>query len=309
MSQPETVYVKRTTCRSCGGPKVTRPKTGYVYCDYCATLTDWDFQVAISTPTSAPPGPQYEILTAQLKPELDAAREAQDRPRYYRVQCMLYDLYVKLCPAAVPPRASDPAYRAAWIDYTAKTTTEQDLDPETAARTGAMNEAVTRLAWTSAGGAMQVTTATFWPMWDTVVAKIQRSLDLNARSGLLAQHPDGAPAELLLRMGLSAMVQGWLPYLGAADSERLLAVSGMKGDYVAVAPPPATLSQCGGCGGELHVVQGASRVVCESCGRLNEQRDGAITCPTCGGHVPLGATNMTACPFCRADLRTMRHFR
>ena len=301
------VYIKRTTCRSCGGPKVTRPKTGYVYCDYCATLTDWDFQAAMSSPTSAPPGPQYEVLTAQLAPELAAALAAQDRPRYCRAQYTLYSLYVQLCPAAVPPRVGDPAYRAAFIDYTAKTTTEQDLDPQTAAHTAAMNQAVQALQWEMAGGKMQCTSASFWPMWDTVVVKIQASIALNGRSGLLALHPDGAPAELLLRMGLSAMVQGWLPYLGPADSERLLAVSGMKGDYVAMTPPPTTLTQCGGCSGPLHVVQGARRVVCEACGRLNDMGQGSITCPSCGGHVPLGDGNATACPFCRVDFRAMRH--
>ena len=305
MNSPGTVYVKRTTCRACGGPKVTRPKTGYVYCDYCATLTDWDFEVAMSTPGSAPPGPQYEMLAAQLKPEMDAALAARDRPRYYRAQYTLYALYVQLCPASVSPRVGDPTYRAAFVDYTAKTTTEQDFDGEHAARTAAMNQAVKGLAWTMGGGAMQVLPATFWPMWDTVVAKIQASLDINERTGLLALHPDGAPSELLRRMGLSAMVQGWLPYLGKADSERLLAVSGMKGEYVAVTPPPTTLSRCGGCGGELHVVQGAKRALCEACGRVNDQ-GGSIACPTCGGHVPLGAGNVTACPFCRADLRAVR---
>ncbi len=306
MSAPGPVYVKRTSCRACGGPKVTRPKTGYVYCDYCATLIDWDFQVAISTKGSALPGPQYEILAAQLKPELDAALAALDRPRYYRAQYTLYALYVQLCPASLSPRVGDPAYRAAFVDYTAKTTTEQDFDPATAATTAAMDDAVKKLQWINAGGAMQCAPATFWPMWDAVVAKIQASIDINGRTGLLAQHPDGAPADLLLRMGLSAMVQGWLPYLGAADSERLLAVSGMKGEYVAVQPPPTTESPCSGCGGALHIVQGAKRVVCESCGRVNDLGAGSIACPTCGGHVPIGEGNLASCPFCRADLRAMR---
>ena len=301
------VYIKKTTCRACGGPKLTRPKTGYVYCDYCATLTDWDFQVAIATPGSALPGPQYEALAKELKPEMDAALAAHDRARYYRAQYTLYALFVQLCPASVSPRIGDPAYRNAFIDYTAKTTTEQDFDPAHAARTAAMTQATGALKWTMAGGKMQVSSATFWPMWDAVVARIAASLEINERTGLLAQHPDQAPRELLQRMGLSAMVQGWLQYLPSEDSERLLAVSGMKGDYVPMTPAPMTLTRCSGCGGELHVVQGAQRIVCEACGRLNQLGAGSVTCPTCGGHVPVGGA-AAACPFCRTDLRTVRHF-
>jgi hypothetical protein len=142
-----TVFVKRTRCHACGAPKIKPARTGYVYCDFCGTLTDWDFRVAVETPGSRLPGPQYEQLVASLKPELDAALGARDYVRYATLQERIYALYVQLCPAAVPVRCGDPAYRQAWIRFTAAVCTAQDFNPVYAQQKAAMEALVGRLAW------------------------------------------------------------------------------------------------------------------------------------------------------------------
>src|SRR5678815_345045 len=72
------VHVRKVRCRTCGAPKVTAPRTAYVYCDYCSTWMDWDFQIACATAGSQHPGPAYEGLRQMLHPKLEAARRSND---------------------------------------------------------------------------------------------------------------------------------------------------------------------------------------------------------------------------------------
>jgi LSD1 subclass zinc finger protein len=298
----ESLFVKRTTCRSCGGPKVTRPKTGYVYCDYCATLTDWDFKACVALkPDALPPGQSYGELFGRVQKEMTESLAAKDRNRYYESQIELYKLYIKYLPGGLSPRVGDPVYREAWLDYTAKTTTVLDFDSEHPKRTAAVTATTRAIQFENRNGKF-VAIDGFWPMWEAFRARLRSSLDLNVKVGLLAQQPDGAPYELLERMGVSAIVQGWLDKLSPEDAERLMVESKMKGDYVAIAPPPMTLSKCSGCTADLHVAQGAKRVLCEACGRLNAIGVGSITCPTCGGNVAVETNAATiSCPYCKTD--------
>jgi uncharacterized Zn finger protein (UPF0148 family) len=297
-----SVYVKRTTCRACGAPKVTPPKTGYVYCDYCATLTDWDFNASIATPPDPlPTGQEYATLFANVQKEMKAALAAKDRNRYYQSQVTLYELYAKYFPGGMSPRVRDPEYRALWVEYTALTTTAQDFDPDHTARKEAVDRATRSLNLTTHDGKVRVLGG-FWEMWEAFRARLRASLDLNVKVGLLARQPDGAPYELLERMGVSAIVQGWIDKIDPADVERLLVESGMKADYVTIIPPPMKLTKCAGCSGDLHVAQGARRVLCEACGRLNAMDVSTMACPTCGANIAINPGQSTiACPYCKSN--------
>ena len=56
------IQVRNVRCPTCGAPKLTPAKTAYVYCDFCGSLTDYDFQKACENPQSNMPGPAYEQL-------------------------------------------------------------------------------------------------------------------------------------------------------------------------------------------------------------------------------------------------------
>jgi uncharacterized Zn finger protein (UPF0148 family) len=299
------MLIKRTRCRACGAPKVTRPKTGYVYCDYCGTLTDWDLEVAKTAPGAVIPF-QYEELTKRLEPEVKAARAAGDKGRYNALQYELYDTYAKLCPAGFSPRVKDPEYRDRFVRYTAATCTVQDFDPEFPALSDAVTATMGKLAWDTSGGSMRVTPASFWPMWSAFRARIDHSMNLNERSGLLARHPDGAPRALLTKMGMSAFAQAWLGYLDPTESAKLLAESGLGGDYVEASPPDLDLRHCGGCGCDLPVAAGATQVVCEACGHVIAIGAREVPCTHCGRPLswPAGKT-ILACPGCKNELRAM----
>src|SRR6185437_11131733 len=140
-------FLKRVVCHECGATKAKRSATAFVYCDYCASLTDWDFQIAISDPRSKLPGPMYEAAVARVSGALAAALARGDRTQYLALQREIFAAYVEACPASVPPRCGDPTYRAAFIEYSAEGATRTAFNPRARANTEAMNAAVKKLKW------------------------------------------------------------------------------------------------------------------------------------------------------------------
>jgi hypothetical protein len=270
-----------------------------VYCDYCATLTDWDFKAFLATPPDAlPTGQEYPTLFARVEKELEAALAANDRDRYYQSQVTRCELYAKYFPGGMSPRVRDPEYRARWVEYTAVTTTAQDFDPDHTVLQKAVDRAMQRLEFTTHDGKLRVVGG-FSEMWRAFRARLSSSLDLCVKVG---QQPDGAPYELLERIGVSQIVQSWLDKLEPKAADRLLVDSGMKAEYVTIIPPPMKLKKCSGCGGDLHVAQGARRVLCEACGRLNAMDVAMMACPTCGASIAVNPGQDTiACPHCRSN--------
>ena len=57
LAPPQPGFVKRCTCAVCGAPKKLPTVTAYVYCDYCASLIDYDLRRAGEGDTA--PDPAY----------------------------------------------------------------------------------------------------------------------------------------------------------------------------------------------------------------------------------------------------------
>src|SRR5580700_3522006 len=57
LAPPQPGFVKRCTCVVCGAPKKLPTVTAYVYCDYCASLIDYDLRRACEGDTA--PEPAY----------------------------------------------------------------------------------------------------------------------------------------------------------------------------------------------------------------------------------------------------------
>jgi len=306
---PEATLVKRTRCHVCGAPKVARTPTAYVYCDFCAAFIDWDFQRAVSDPRSKLPGPLYEALLAEVGPELRAALKEPHRERYRSLQKQIFGAYVEACPAACPPRVKDPVYREAYVSYEADLAVARDVDPEVRRLSAELDVQTRRLAGlpTDPPGKMRVESASFWRLFEAYAAQTRAVFELVEREQLLTQHPDRPPLELLQRQGFSALVQGWLPFLAPADAEALLDRTGLRGEYVAAPTPTTERRHCGGCGGELSVVEGARKVLCDHCGKVMDVARGELPCTGCGAPVCVPfETSLFACPYCATELRAMR---
>ncbi|MBC8066653.1 MAG: hypothetical protein H7Y17_17620 [Chlorobia bacterium] len=306
-SEPKTAFVKKTTCHNCGGAKTLAPKTAYVYCDFCGSLTDYDFQKACENPQSAMPGPAYEELVRQTNADGALARQTKDRDKFYAIQERLFDRWVELCPNAVSPRAKkDDEYRKQLVKYMATTATVNEFDETFQQYAEQVKQKVMGIKWEGMFPKMTAESSTFWPMYEVVKNQLDHSFDVLKKEGVLDMHPDQAPESLQRRMTYSMFCQGWLPTLAEADSEKMIQEAGLKGEYSKLEPTETDLRHCGGCGGDLNTVKGGKAMVCEECGTVVDIANPEVNCTNCAGMIsfPVGK-NRLQCPYCKAEAQRM----
>jgi hypothetical protein len=287
--------VRGRRCHACGGLKVTRPTTAYVYCDYCATLYDYDPRVAVDDPRALDPALVDRALEGVTAAPLARAFADGDREAYERITRWQSEVSTEICPAAYSPRIRDPAYRRALIDGVivpwAVATRFDPAARELGARVGgAQRRALHRPDLPAVLDLLSCSRA----LW-------QVEGELLERVGVFAAHPDRLDPGLYLYLNASTFVRPWLALLGAADQTALLEAAGVACDYVAVPAIEFADLGCGQCGQRLPVPIGAVRCVCESCGFVLDLAGRAFHCAGCGARVGLPAGAREArCGHCGA---------
>lgn len=306
-SEPRAQFVKKTNCHNCGGAKTLAPKTAYVYCDFCGSLTDYDFQKACENPQAALPGPAYEQLIRETNADAQLARQTKDREAFLAIQKKLFDRWVDLCPNAVSPRAKkDETYRNQLVEYMAQTATVNEFDETYQQYAAKVAEQVRAIQWEGMFPKVTAKSETFWPLYQTVKDQLEHSYTTLKPAGVLDLHPDQAPESLQRRMTMSMFCQGWLPTLGPEDSERMISEAGLKGEYSRLEPAETTVRHCGGCGQELQMLPGAKVMVCEDCGTKVDVGNPEVNCKNCAGMIsfPVGV-NRLQCPYCKSEAQRM----
>ena len=268
LAPPQPGFVKRCTCVVCGAPKKLPTVTAYVYCDYCASLIDYDLRRAGEGDTA--PDPAYAATVNSTQAAARQAAAAGDR-----------DAYAGYMAEAATARAFDPAYQA--------------LE-------GEMRQRVMGLRYS--GNMMSPTVApdSFWPMVDTMEKQLAAGKVLYRSAGLAELDPDHAE-HLTGKLGWSGFCQGWLGMLPAEAATQLLDRAGLANEYVPVETVDGQPRHCGGCGAEFSALPGATAMICEGCGRKMDLGSAEIPCASCGAvmTLPAGADRM-ACPFCQSQV-------
>lgn len=141
LAPPQQGYVKRCSCVVCGAPKKLPSVTAYVYCDYCASLIDYDLRRACEGDTT--PGPAYAATVNSTQAASRAAAAAGDRDTYRDLQRKVYEAYAANVPMAVSHRArNDPAYRTAYVNFMAEFAVARAFDPTARALEAEMKQHV-----------------------------------------------------------------------------------------------------------------------------------------------------------------------
>jgi LSD1 subclass zinc finger protein len=301
LAPPQPGFVKRCTCVVCGAPKKLPTVTAYVYCDYCASLIDYDLRRACEGDTA--PDPAYAATVNSTHAAAQAAQAAGDRDSYRDLQKRVFEAYVEHVPMAVSHRArNDPGYRNGYVGYMAEAATARAFDPAAQALEAEMRERVMSLQYS--GNMMSPTVApeSFWPMADTLDKQIELGQVLYRSAGLAELDPDHAE-HLTGKFAWSGFCQGWLGMLPPEAAAELLDRAGLRNEYVPVQPEDGQPRHCGGCGAEFSALPGATAIICEGCGRTIGLGGAEIPCASCGAvmTLPAGADRI-ACPFCQAQV-------
>jgi DNA-directed RNA polymerase subunit RPC12/RpoP len=302
LAPPQPGFVKRCTCVTCGAPKQLPSATAYVYCDYCASLVDFDLRQACEGDTL--PGPEYVALVNSSQAASQAAVAAGDRDGYRAIQERIFSAYVANVPMAVSHRArNDQGYRQAYVRYMAEAAVARAFDPAYQVLEAEMRQRVMGLRYTGNMLSPTVDPDSFWPMAGTLEKQIELSR-AHYRSGGFADIDPDRGEHLLPKMAWSGFCQGWLGMLPTDAAARLLQQTGLTSEYVPVAATRGQPRHCGGCGAEFTALPGANAIVCEGCGRTMHLGDAEIPCASCGAAMTLPAgADETSCPFCQSLVR------
>ncbi len=295
---PAAGYVKRCTCANCGAPKKLASVTAYVYCDYCGSLVDFDMRRAGESTTTPDLG--YAMWVNDMQAQLRAAQGAGDRDGYLALQHRCYDAYVSSFPGSFSHRArGDLTYRQRLVDYLAAAAAVTAFEPAAVAVTEEMKQRAVGLRYTSMMP-MAVDPASFWPMCETLSRQIEVVNRLNQDLGVNDLNPDQT-AHLDTKLACSSFCQAWIAFLPQDSAHQLIEWAGLTNVYVPIVPEQGEPRRCGGCGGQLHKLSGATIVVCDGCGRRLDVGAAEIPCTSCGATMtlPPGATE-TNCPYCQA---------
>jgi len=303
---PQSDFVRHCTCAACGADKKLPSPTAYMYCDYCSALVDYDFRKVVSgaaAPEKQVPDAAYAQWINQIGADKRAAKEADDPVRFAELEQQFYDSWITKSPNAVSHRVGDPVYRQAYIDYLVANSVATSFDPRMQSLDEELKAATVALVYAPGASmmTMQINPDSFWPLLDVVIRQQQIALDLSAAAGVRELDPDHAPEAVRRRMGVSTMVQGWMPYLSAEAGEEMLQRTGLHGDYRHVEPvADGQTRHCGKCGEEFVALSGATVCVCDKCGHKLDVGSAEWPCGTCGGLVtlPAGESN-TTCPYCK----------
>jgi DNA-directed RNA polymerase subunit RPC12/RpoP len=302
LAPPGQGFVKRCSCLICGAPKKLPAVTAYVYCDYCASLIDYDLRQASEGDTAV--GPAYAAAVNSAHAASQLAVAAGDRAGYRALQRQVYEAYVAHVPMAVSHRArNDPDYRTACVEYMSAAAVARAFDPDAQALEAEMRQRVLSLRYTGDMMAPTVAPDSFWPMADTLEKQIQSSRVLYRAAGLAQLDPDGAE-HLTGKLAWSGFCQGWLGMLPADAAARLLDRAGLVNEYVPVQAADGQPRNCGGCGAAFTALPDAKAVICSGCGRRIELGSAEIPCASCGATMTMPAgKDQVACPFCESQVR------
>ena len=302
LAPPQPGFVKRCTCVTCGAPKQLPSATAYVYCDYCASLVDFDLRQACEGDTL--PGPEYVALVNGSQAASQAAVAAGDRDGYRAIQERIFSAYVANVPMAVSHRArNDREYRQAYVRYMAEAAVARAFDPAYQVLEAEMRQRVMGLRYTGNMMSPTVDPDSFWPMAGTLEKQVELSRAHYRAGGFADIDPDRGE-HLLGKMAWSGFCQGWLGMLPTDAAAQLLERTGLTSEYVPVTAVDGQPRHCGGCGAEFTALPGANAIVCEGCGRTMHLGDAEIPCASCGATMTLPAgADETSCPFCQSLVR------
>ena len=269
---PDRVRARR--CPRCNAFRASPPSYGWVHCDYCGALFDYD----IHTPQPAGALDQGAVWQ-ELLGVLDEVGVPDTESAYAEAKAWAYDLHAEVCSHAYPPRAIDRAWRAQLV---ADWLIPIDLAWRREGRLEGLGARLNQRLYSFDHDRPAL--GKVLALFDDAHAYAAAQADVVDREGIWGRHPGVMDRALFMRASDAAFVGGWLGRLKGRDADALVAKAGLSSELV---PAPGVALEevgCGRCKAVLVVAGDANHAVCTSCGAALE------------------ITHKTACRNCSAPL-------
>lgn len=296
------MLVRSLKCTVCGSHKVTEPKHMYIYCDYCGNWMGIDMKAAVKENFTVftrenmnnPDVQQYNALAM----EVSNLGKAKDVEGYINAQVKFHELEFKIFPMRHGPKGKQHSFQKKYIDYY-KAYYKETVNEEFLEKRYVNAEQIfdsEKLTYTVENGVLKYEfNENFKEMIDAYAAYIKGNIEQDSKLECLTIHPEPAAIkspEILLDMSLKAFIQNYEPNI----AEKIVEYLGMEDKFIEIDDVNLSDYPCKVCSKILQIPEGATTVLCEDCGSLNELENAMIKCHNCGA--VFDPKEKTACPYC-----------
>ncbi len=287
----QVVYDVR--CPGCGAHKICRPRTAYIYCDYCGRLFDYDWGYVEGGVSWSELGELFGLLTHAIREPLRECRERRDWDGYRTLWSWAYGTDMEVLPRSWSPRIGDRTYREAMVAWSVETCVLRNTIRALQRARDQLRGAIWQLAEDRSDDAPS-------RRFEAHRRCFEAEIEVYEEHDLLNSHPDGLDASGYRRINLATQLRTLLPGVLGEARARLIENSGLAREVIVLPPRALQRSTCGRCDGPLLVADGAKRTLCEACGQVLQANQRNFPCPDCGAPVLVAGERSVQCAYCRA---------
>ena len=314
--------------------------TAYIYCDYCASLIDFDLskflgisgsalydtvssanEVANASDEERQMEMANEVLersknlyssdvlehkkvSDQFSPLMQAAIESGEREKYEEYCEKVQQDYVVNFANKFSPRVGDPEYQKKFVHYLVKTETERNFHPGILELTENIGKRTAAIQWDMSNpSAIAIPVQDFRELCQSYLSFLDGCNNRFSEMGLFELDPEKTGPELTKKISFSTFVQAWISYLKESDVKEVLKELNLLDEYHPLPKVKFNERICGQCGNKLLALDNSKKTLCECCGFILNTEDTKFDCPGCSAPVsmPVDKTELN-CPSCNTLL-------
>jgi len=271
--------VRSNRCPGCNAYKATESRTPHVYCDFCGSLMDYDYEQARVATSGLDAGFLLVGIVDGVRDTLRSSWASGDHETWAKAWAWVYETDMDVSPEGWPPRIGNPRYRAEMVAWSVETC--RVLASES--RLKRANERTSKAFYK----AMEKGGTTKWigKHLDAAEAGLELEISLYEGRGLFETHPDALQPAGYRRANRGGWVDAWKPYVSGDALDFVRKRAEPEVGWIEIPKPETERSCCGNCGGALVVVAGSQALVCEACGATLDAIAPRFPCPGCSAPV------------------------
>lgn len=303
------MLVKKYTCPTCGGNKVDEITTGYVYCDYCSSLVNYDLEKMLSeAEKSFSSEQQNEIKQKYYKKlqELSNYIQSEDTDNFVKTQCEIHALEFELFPKRFSPKIKQATFRQKLLEYFesfwyekmengyfAKNNETQKLFSELSSKVtfGFKN-----------GKSVPKYDEHFEKYIEEMSSFLKISIEETLNMTSIKKYPEpitSTSKDVMYKQSFNMTIQMY----DTDTIHKLIEKFGLKTEYIEVSNLQQTKTKCFVCNHEISIPEGAKKKVCENCGTTNDIENQKVQCYACGASFSIAES--FACTYCGSKVQVL----
>lgn len=302
------MLVKKYTCPTCGGNKTDEIYTGYIYCDYCSSLIDYDMEKmadeALKVMTSENPDTSKQQLYYKKLQELSSYIQSEDADNFVKTQCEIHALEFDLFPKRFSPKIKQATFRQNFLEYFESFWFEKIENGYFAKN----NETQKIFSELSSKVTFGFENGKSVPKYDEHFEKyieemssfLKKSIEETIIMTSINKYPEPITSkskDVMYKQSMNMIIQMY----DVNTIHKLIEKFGFKPEYVELADIYLSETKCFVCNNKISIPEGSKKKVCENCGTTNDIENQQVVCYGCGASFSISDNN--ACPYCGSKVQ------